>query len=606
MEGKSHIPPSRGLKAAIYCRTSREYDGVETVSLDQQEEDGRRLAKSLKAKVAHILIDENRSGRLWPAQWASDPNNPHPNGRTRPGFSKLIGLIESGEINLVIARKRNRLMRSFMIHKNFWRLCEDKGLQVAFTHEFSGKASDSSERLSMDMIALFSEHQIQQCSEDQIAAKAYSKRHGMKLGPTRLLGYEDRDGKSNKGKIFETEHLPKAVETFRRFVGGESMASISRWLQGEIGNNPQTGKPFIVNSVRRILDSPHYIGKSYNKEGKLVDSIWPKAMSQDLWQAVQDLRSKTKGVRKNGQTIHLLTGVLIDGASGDNLVAYTRTDKTVVYKHPKKGKDKAFEMLESEWERFIDWLLALEVIEESVPPSKPKGDPHKELASVRKEMQINVQALASAKASRYEYDMLMDALRASERAVLKRISEADSETAKKQSVQWFSASPEAKRMEIRRMIEAVVVRSDRVEVSTTPAYGTDMPQPLVFPLMLKREDPSVGRAKHCILPYDIPSFVWKTGREGSILTWDFSADHDHAEFTWASRPKDRKPCSRCGRVKPLTDFYKLSRASDGRYPACKACLRSEEAKKKAALRTRAWRRRSGEQSASQGEGAPTR
>ncbi len=491
-------------------------------------------------------------------------------------------------------------MRSFEIHRRFWRLCSDQGTQVAFTNEFGGKARDSSERLGIDMLALISEYQCEQCSEDQKVGKAYSKRNGLKMGPTRLLGYEDRDGKDNKGKVFESVFMPKVVEAMRRFVTGsdpsgrgDSMASIARWLQSEIGDNPQTGKPFTVNTVRRIFDSPHYIGKAYDKDRNRIDSIWPKAtgITEELWHAVQELRAKTRGRRTNGQTIHHLTGVLIDGASGQNLVAYTRPDKTVVYKHPRKGKDKAFEMSEAEWDRFIDWLLAIEVIEEVAPATKPVGDPQKELTSIRKEIRVNVEALASGKASRYEYDTLMEALRARERSVLKRISDAEFEIAAKRSISWFSAGPAARRMEIRRLIEAVVVRSDRIEVSTTPSYGTDMPQPLIFPLMLKREDPSVGRAKHCILPYDIPPFHWETGKDGSRLVWDLPVDWNHAEFTWATRPKDAKPCSRCGLVKPMTAFHRLTRSPDGRYPTCKACLGSSEAKRKARLRTRTWRRR---------------
>ncbi len=35
-----------------------------------------------------------------------------------------------------------------------------------------------------------------------------------------------------------------------------------------------------------------------------------------------------------------------------------------------------------------------------------------------------------------------------------------------------------------------------------------------------------------------------------------------------------KKCSKCGQVKSLDEFYRFSRASDGRQSACKRCQKS--------------------------------
>ena len=43
-------------------------------------------------------------------------------------------------------------------------------------------------------------------------------------------------------------------------------------------------------------------------------------------------------------------------------------------------------------------------------------------------------------------------------------------------------------------------------------------------------------------------------------------------------PVTEKACTRCGEVKPLADFYRDSRARDGRAARCKLCA-SREARK---------------------------
>lgn len=45
------------------------------------------------------------------------------------------------------------------------------------------------------------------------------------------------------------------------------------------------------------------------------------------------------------------------------------------------------------------------------------------------------------------------------------------------------------------------------------------------------------------------------------------------EYVWSNRPllKERKYCSHCGRIKPLSSFYKESRYKDGYYPICREC-----------------------------------
>lgn len=46
---------------------------------------------------------------------------------------------------------------------------------------------------------------------------------------------------------------------------------------------------------------------------------------------------------------------------------------------------------------------------------------------------------------------------------------------------------------------------------------------------------------------------------------------------------DKKPCSRCGAVLPLSEFYADANHSDGRVSACKPCLSATQSKKRRGL-----------------------
>lgn len=50
-----------------------------------------------------------------------------------------------------------------------------------------------------------------------------------------------------------------------------------------------------------------------------------------------------------------------------------------------------------------------------------------------------------------------------------------------------------------------------------------------------------------------------------------------------------KPCSRCGTTKPLTDYYQLGTAKDGRRSACKDCTNAAARAARSNPETRTYR-----------------
>ena len=83
--------------AAIYARLSRNRTPDERDSTRRQVESCKKLAKDKGLDVTHVLIDDDISAY---------------SGKVRPGYQQLLELIETDQIDCVIAWHHDRLHRS--------------------------------------------------------------------------------------------------------------------------------------------------------------------------------------------------------------------------------------------------------------------------------------------------------------------------------------------------------------------------------------------------------------------------------------------------------------------------------------------------------------
>ena len=107
-------------------------------------------------------------------------------------------------------------------------------------------------------------------------------------------------------------HIPGADNAWVCITTGRNKSPQPRQRRGQ--DEEQSD-----NTVRRIFDSPHYIGKAYDKDRNRIDSIWPKAtgITEDADMlpamiAALDLRPQAKKVAV----------FLASNATGDALASY--------------------------------------------------------------------------------------------------------------------------------------------------------------------------------------------------------------------------------------------------------------------------------------------
>ena len=268
--------------AAVYARTSREFKGVERVSIEQQIEDGTALAVSKKLvsdtqkQAVREFRDPDRSGSLPPRQWL-DGGRKH-----REALTALIDAVERGEVSAVVVRKLDRLARGTELTLRLLRLFQDHKVRLLATDEQLPGSDDDSGLFTLTVLAAAAEYELKKISRNTKAGLAYIKRHGGKIGSARTLGY--CDGKE-KGTVEVVEPEAALVrEVFTRLVAGESLCAVGRWLTTQTDRRGKHKGGWMPDHIAAIIRNPRYIGMQKCDDGTLQPSkVFPAIIEPTVY-----------------------------------------------------------------------------------------------------------------------------------------------------------------------------------------------------------------------------------------------------------------------------------------------------------------------------------
>jgi DNA invertase Pin-like site-specific DNA recombinase len=120
---KAETAANGAVRAAVYARTSSDDLSDPKLSTSSQVQDGRTLAETLGMTVADesVFIDMDLSGSLPPTRWQTHRRTLH---NHRPALERLMVAIESGKVQAVVIRKRDRLFRHLEDSLRFFRFLE--------------------------------------------------------------------------------------------------------------------------------------------------------------------------------------------------------------------------------------------------------------------------------------------------------------------------------------------------------------------------------------------------------------------------------------------------------------------------------------------------
>ncbi len=287
------------VRVAIYVRVSTQEQAEEGHSIPMQTD---RLKKYCEAKgwiVANIYTDPGYSG--------SNIN--------RPALSKMISDISSGNIDMVLVYKLDRLSRS---QKDTLYLIEDIFLNNNVDFVSMNENFDTSTpfgRAMIGILSVFAQLEREQIKERMAMGHIGRAKEGYWHGGSGSpIGYDFIDG-----KLFINEYEAIQVrEIFDLFIKGNTIHGITDIMKQKYNNRYSGWNNH--GTVGKILKNTIYIGKIKYK-GREYDGQHEPIISKEIFDAVQLRYSEferglTDSQKSPYKGKHLLSGILFCGNCG--------------------------------------------------------------------------------------------------------------------------------------------------------------------------------------------------------------------------------------------------------------------------------------------------
>ncbi|MDA8203115.1 MAG: recombinase family protein [Chloroflexi bacterium] len=205
-----------------YLRKSR-VTSDRTVSWEVQEDAIRKLAAEHGDGTAlELLSDWNKSGRR--------------DGRGRPGYRRLVELIEADEVGALYSYSLSRLSRSLADFAKLVELCRAHGVEIHLAADRHLDFGTASGRGMVNVLASFAQMEAELAQERARDTVAVRRARGDRIGPT---FYGERDGE-DVSAVTEAFHEAGSVLGTARLLNARGVAT-------------RRGGLWSATSVRQIL-----------------------------------------------------------------------------------------------------------------------------------------------------------------------------------------------------------------------------------------------------------------------------------------------------------------------------------------------------------------
>ena len=286
-------------RAILYLRQSIARE--ESISLELQEDAGRRYATQQGYEVIGVEADEGISGRTW---------------HKRPAIQRVMAQIESGEADVIILWKWSRLSRSRLD----WAIAIDKveasgGRIESATEQVD--VSTSTGRFARGMLAEFAAFESERIGDTWKEAHQRRVERGLPANGKPRFGYQyDKE----TGFTPHPVEGPVLQECYRRYLQGQSLYDIVDYLKagptlpgsGYTSAEPHT---WSVRTLRRVMDNPFATGR-FNSRGEVIQGIHEPLISMESWEEYQVVRKSRQQPRKASKLPRVYTGMLFCGICG--------------------------------------------------------------------------------------------------------------------------------------------------------------------------------------------------------------------------------------------------------------------------------------------------
>lgn len=252
-------------RVVLYARVSTEEQVEHGYSLPAQVRKLKEHAATAGWQVVDVIEDDGYSG--------GDPY--------RPGLRRVLELAEHGEVDVVLAVKRDRLFRSRLYRLTFERDLKEYGVSLLALNDTGHKIGDG----VMDDFAEWEREEI--ASRLHGGIKNMIEGGEIKAGPKPPYGF--RFGETNKRLLVHEPEMATLRRIFREMAAGTSAGEMIRELDADGIPNP-TGLPrWNKRSVVHFLRGPLYEPRTVEEmvleglvPGDLLEKLDPERV-YGLW-----------------------------------------------------------------------------------------------------------------------------------------------------------------------------------------------------------------------------------------------------------------------------------------------------------------------------------
>jgi site-specific DNA recombinase len=298
-------------RAALYLRMSQDRTG-EGAGLERQEEACRALALARGWDVVAVCQDTVSGSTVKASQ--------------RPGWREVLGLIERGEVEVVLAWHLDRITRTMTDLEELILLAVEKGVGIATATGDIDLTTDSG-RMVARILAAVARQEVERKSERQQLAAQQRAKAGRPQWSTRPFGYE-RDGLPREP---EAAVVRKA---YADVLDGRSLAAVTADFNASGFSTTKAGQVRAADgstysgewdtpTVRHILLNPRNAAISTYRGEEVGPGTWEPLVPEETFRAVVHLLT-SPGRRKAGgfaADVNLLTGFATCGACGSAVKA---------------------------------------------------------------------------------------------------------------------------------------------------------------------------------------------------------------------------------------------------------------------------------------------
>ena len=484
------------LKVAAYCR----------VSTDSEEQ-----ASTYEVQVAHYtqFIQKNPEWEL--AGIYADDGITGTNTKKREEFNRMIRDCMDGNIDMIITKSISRFARNTLDCLKYIRELKEKNIPVFFEKE-NINTMDSKGEVLLTIMASLAQQESQSLSQNIKLGLQYRFQNGeVRVNHSRFLGYtKDEEG----NLIIEPAEAEVVKRIYREYLEGASLLQIGRGLEAD-GILTGAGKTkWRPETLKKILQNEKYIGDALLQKTYTIDFLSKKRVKnngivpqyyvenshepiipRELFMQVQEemvrranLRGRKGGKKRVYSSKYALSSIVYCGHCGDiyrRVHWNNRGYKSIVWRCVSRLEEKGSECtaptineetLQTAVVKAINELLAnkepfLSTLQKNIDTifNEESDNDTDELDSKLEELQIEL--LKQAK-SKNDYDNVADEIYRLREMKQNSLVENAEREGKRQRIAEMTAflNEQSHELEeydeqlVRRLIEKVTIRDDRIEV----------------------------------------------------------------------------------------------------------------------------------------------